>query len=413
MTAHWKAQARIVVTGLGAVTPLGMSLEQSWRACRDGVCAIKKSTLDTGDLGPSPFEALLALPPEDPVQALETTLGHKIGASLDSVAAYALLAASEALAHAGLERADLGRAGIVFGHGIGGIHTQEAGYARFYAKKSARLHPLSVPKIMVSAPASAIAIEYGVHGPTFAVSSACASSGHALAQAALIIGAGLADIVIAGGAEAIAAPGCVAAWDGLRAMSPSACRPFSKDRDGMAIGEGAAALVLESEAHAARRGVQPIATLAGFGMSSDASHWTQPALDSAVGAMRDACVQADVLDLRNILISAHGTGTPLNDKNEALAIRTLFGDRASGHTVIATKSAHGHLIGASTAVQTAIGLCALRDGLAPPILNYLGADPECDLDLVLETPRPIASRTLLVNAFAFGGLNASVVFRAL
>jgi nodulation protein E len=299
----------------------------------------------------------------------------------------------------------------VFGHGIGGVHTQEAGYARFFGKQSARMHPLTVPKIMVSAPASAIAIEYGAHGPTFAIASACASSGHALAQAALLIQSGIAEIVIAGGSEAIATPGCIAAWDGLRAMSPTTCRPFSTGRDGMAIGEGAAALVLESEDHAAKRGAAIVAELAGYGMSSDATHWTQPDLAGATTAMRQACTQAGVLEGDAILISTHGTGTPLNDANEAQAIRALFGERARRHPVIATKSSHGHLIGASTAVQAALALCALRDRVAPAILNYLGPDPDCDVDLVLGETRPIGCETLLVNAFAFGGLNASIAFQ--
>jgi nodulation protein E len=404
---------RILVTGIGAVTPLGVTLEQSWRACRAGEGAIRKHTMTPGESGPPPFEANLALVPEDPTPKLEETLARKIGASLDPVALYALAAATEAIAASGLDRAALANAGVVFGHGIGGVHTQEAGYQRFFGKQSARMHPLSVPKIMVSAPASAIAIEYGAHGPTFAVASACASSGHALAQAAMLIQAGLADVVITGGSEAIASPGSIVAWDGLRAMSPTTCRPFSAGRDGMAIGEGAASLVLESAEHATRRGATALAEFAGFGMSSDATHWTQPDLAGAMAAMRSACAQAGVLDTRNLLISTHGTGTPLNDKNEAQAIRELFGDRAHSHPVIATKSSHGHLIGASSAAQAALAICALRDRVAPPVLNYLGPDPDCDVDLVLGQARPISCEAALVNSFAFGGLNASVVFRAI
>ena len=403
---------RVAVTGLGAISPLGLSLEASWKACLAGNGAIRKHAMDASEFGPPAFEASLALVPEDPTPALEAQLGKKVGASLDPFALYALAAAVDAIAEAGLERDALSKAGIVFGHGIGGIHTLESGYERFYGKKSARLHPLSVPKIMVSAPASAIAIEFGAHGPTFAIASACASSGHALAQGAMLIRSGFCELVIVGGSEAIATPGCIAAWEGLRAMSPSTCRPFSIERDGMAIGEGAGAIVLESFAHARARGATIRAELAGFGMSSDATHWTQPDLAGAVASMSAACEQAGVLEKSNLLISAHGTGTPLNDKNEAQAIHAVFGARAKSHPVIATKSAHGHLIGASTAVQAALALRALEDKLAPPILNYLGPDPECDLDLVVEKPRRIECQAVLVNAFAFGGLNASIVFRA-
>jgi nodulation protein E len=263
---------------------------------------------------------------------------------------------------------------------------------------------------MVSAPVSAIAIEFGITGPVFATSSACASSAHAIAQGASLIAGGLADIAIVGGSEAMASPGGMRSWEGLQAMSEVACRPFSAGRDGMAIGEGGAALVIERESHAIARGAKPLGYYMGAGLSSDAFHWTQPSLEGATSAMRRAIEAGDLLDGGEVLISAHGTGTPLNDKNEAAAIRGLFGD--GGHPVIATKSAHGHLIGASAAAQAVIALRGLTEGLAPPILNYLGPDEECaGLDLVLGAARPIKARSLLVNAFAFGGLNASLAFR--
>ncbi|MES1200389.1 MAG: beta-ketoacyl-[acyl-carrier-protein] synthase family protein [Pseudomonadota bacterium] len=401
----------VVVTGLGAVSPLGLDLEQSWTACRDGACAIKVETIEPGENGPSPFKAAVARVPGDPVPALEAKLGHKIGASLDLFATYALVAAAEAIADAGLSRDQLGEAGVVFGHGVGGVYTLDHGYERFYGRKMGRLHPMSIPRLMVSAPVSAISMEFGIKGPVFAVASACASSGHAVAQAVGLIRGGLAECVVVGGSEAIAVPGSLAAWDGLRAMTTTACRPFSTGRDGMAIGEGAASMILETRAHAERRGAQVRAVIAGLGMSSDANHWTQPSREGAMAAMRKACTEAGVLEAEGLLISTHGTGTPLNDSNEAESINALFGARAKSHTVVATKSAHGHLIGASTALQAVLGLRALEEKLAPPVLNYLGPDPECDLDLVLGEARPIEARTLLVNSFAFGGLNASLVIK--
>jgi nodulation protein E len=265
---------------------------------------------------------------------------------------------------------------------------------------------------MVSAPVSAIAIEFGVTGPVFATSSACASAAHAIAQGAAMITAGLADLAVVGGSEAMACPGGMRSWEGLQAMSETTCRPFSKGRDGMSIGEGGAALVLERESHAAARGATPLAYYLGAGMTSDAFHWTQPSLEGALGCMRQACEAGGFFADESVLISAHGTGTPLNDKNEAAAIRELFGERASAHPVIATKSSHGHVIGASPAVQAVIALQGLTLGLAPPILGYLGEDEDCaGLDLVLGAARPIASKSLLVNAFAFGGLNCSLAFR--
>jgi nodulation protein E len=264
---------------------------------------------------------------------------------------------------------------------------------------------------MVSAPVSAIAKEFGIEGPVFAVSSACSSSGHAIAQAALLIASGLTDVAIVGGSDAIATPACLAAWDNLRAVSATACRPFSVGRDGMAVGEGAAALVLESADHARARGVPIIAELAGIGMSSDAGHLTQPKKEGALVSMRQACAAAGVTHAENLLISAHGTGTPLNDANEMSAIAEVFGERTPTHHVIATKSAHGHLMGASTALQAVLGLCALKHKLAPPILNFLAPEPECQLSLMTGEARPISSKALLVNSFAFGGLNTSLILK--
>jgi nodulation protein E len=268
-----------------------------------------------------------------------------------------------------------------------------------------------VPKVMVSAPVSAVAMEFKIRGPVFAVSSACASSGHAIAQGAGFIRSGECDVAVVGGSEAIVTPCCLRAWEGLQAMSPTTCRPFSMGRDGMAIGEGGAVLVLEALEHAQARGATILAELSGVGLSSDAFHWTQPSLEGAVKAMSRACEQAGVLDGRQVLISTHGTGTPLNDKNEAAAIQAVFREHAGRHPVIATKSAHGHLIGAATALQGVIALMGLRDGLAPPILNMLEPDPECALDLVLGEARPIDAEAMLLNSFAFGGLNTSLVFR--
>ena len=403
----------IVVTGLGAISALGLTTVENWASARDGRSGIKPHIFDPGPRGPEPHTTPAALVEGDVVGTLEATLGRRIGASLDPFALYALKACHEALASAGLIGAAAleHRCAVVLGHGFAGIHTLEASYERFYGQHLGKLHPLSVPKVMVSAPVSAVAMEFGVKGPVFAVSSACASSGHAIAQGAALIGSGQADIAIVGGSEAIATPACLRAWEGLQAMSSTTCRPFSTGRDGMSIGEGAAAIILERESHATARGARIVGRLSGVGFSSDAHHWTQPSLEGAVEAMRAALTQAEIEGDQAILISTHGTGTPLNDKNEAAAIHAVFGGEALRHPVIATKSAHGHLIGASTALQAVIGLMAIEEGIAPPILGYLGRDPECDLNLTLGTGRTIDAKSLLLNAFAFGGLNTSLLFR--
>ncbi len=404
---------RIVVTGLGAICSLGHNADDCWRAARDGHAGIAPHVFDPGPNGPDPHTTPCALVDGDPLAPLEAALGRRIGASLDLFSLFALTAAHEALAQAGLIGDDrlAERGAVVLGHGFAGIHSLEKSYERFYGQRTAKLHPLTVPRVMVSAPASAVAMEFKVRGPVFAVSSACSSSGHAIAQGAALIAAGAADIAVVGGSEAIATPGCLRAWDALGAMSPTVCRPFSTGRDGMTLGEGAGMLVLESLASARARGAPILAEFAGAGMSSDAFHWTQPSLDGAVSAMRRALTQAGALEAPSILVSAHGTGTPLNDKNEAAALHAVFGESVMNHPVIATKSAHGHLIGAASAVQGILALKALAARTAPPIQGWLGPDPDCALDLVLGGPRAIAAEILLLNAFAFGGLNTSLVFR--
>ncbi len=404
---------RIVVTGLGAVSGLGADVKANFAAALAGEGAIRRRSFDPGPEGPEAYEMPAALVEGDLVAPLETALGRRIGASLDPFALFALASAQEALAqagligHAALER----RTALVLGHGFAGIHTLEASYLRYFGRKSARMHPLTVPKVMVSAPASAVAMSFGIRGPVFAVSSACASSGHAIAQGAGFIATGACDLAVVGGSEAIATPGCLKAWDGLQAMSPTACRPFSAGRDGMAIGEGGAVLVLEELEHARARGAAILAECAGVGLSSDAFHWTQPSLEGAVSAMTAALAAADLGPKARLLVSTHGTGTLLNDRNEAAALHAVLGDAIVDTPIIATKSAHGHLIGATAALQAVLALEALRSGKAPPILNHLGRDPECDLDLVLGEPRDIFAEAALVNAFAFGGLNASLAFR--
>jgi nodulation protein E len=389
---------------MGAICALGMTAAQAWAGARDGKAGIADNLFDPGPNGPAPHTTATALVAGDVVGALEAALGRRVGASLDLFSIFALKSAHEALDQAGLIGSPaLERAAVVLGHGFAGIHTLEQSYERFYGQKLARVHPLTVPRVMVSAPVSAVAMEFGVRGPVFAVSSACASSGHAIAQGASLIAAGQAQIAIVGGSEAIATAACLRAWEGLQAMSATTCRPFSAGRDGMVIGEGGGVLVLEGLDHALARGAPILAELAGVGLSSDAFHWTQPSLEGAVAAMGAALDQAGARDAERVLISTHGTGTPLNDRNEAAAIHAVFGTRAKDHPVIATKSAHGHLIGAASVVQGVIGLMAVAEGLAPPILNFTGPDPECDLDLVLGV--------LLLNAFAFGGLNTCLVFR--
>jgi nodulation protein E len=405
---------RIAVTGLGAVSGLGASARANWEAARDGRSGIAPHRFEGGAHAPEPVTFPAALTPDGVQAPLEARLGRKVSGSVDRFALLALCAAFEAIDQAGLvEHPALAqRTAVVLGHGQGGQETLEKSYERFFGLKSQRMHPSTVPKIMVSGGVSAVAMQFGIRGPVFATSSACASSAHAIVQGAGLIHTGLADVAVVGGSEAIATPGCMAGWQAIQALAQTTCRPFSKDRDGMVMGDGGAVLVLEDWAHAEERGAQILGEFLGAGMSSDAFHITQPSLEGTSAAMRQACAAAQLADGEEVLISAHGTGTPLNDRNEAASIHAVFGEAARRHPVIATKSAHGHLIGGSAALQAVIALQALREGVAPPVLNFNEADPECDLRLVLGEAQPIAARRALVNAFAFGGLNVSMAFAA-
>lgn len=405
---------RIAITGLGAVSALGHTAAANWEAVRAGRGGIARHVFDGGPHAPEPVSLPAALTADGFQAALEARCGRKLASTLDRFALLALAAAHEALDRAGLlEHPALDqRTAVVLGHGQGGQETLEKGYERFFGLKAQRTHPASVPKVMVSGAVSAVAMQFGVHGPVFATSSACASSAHAIVQGAGLIATGLVDIAVVGGSEAIATPGSMAGWQAIQALAGETCRPFSRDRDGMVMADGGAVLVLEDMDHARARGAEILGEFLGAGMTSDAFHITQPSLEGTSGAMRRAVAVAGLEDADEVLISAHGTGTPLNDKNEAASIRAVFGDAARRHPVIATKSAHGHLIGGSAALQSVITLQALRAGLAPPVLNFNAPDPECDVDLVVGQVRPIKARHALVNAFAFGGLNVSMAFAA-
>ncbi|HEY2750937.1 beta-ketoacyl-[acyl-carrier-protein] synthase family protein [Phenylobacterium sp.] len=405
---------RIAVTGLGAVSALGASTDENWQAVSAGRGGIARCVIGDSPYGPGGLELPMARVAEGYGAALDEALGRPTSGGLDPFAAFALAPALEALEQSGL-RGDAvlkERTAIIFGHGQGGLATLEAGYERFFGMKQARMHPSTVPKVMVSAGVSAAAMAFEIRGPVFSISSACASSAHAIAQGAAMIAMGQVDAALVGGSEAVSTAGSVRAWEAIRAMSPVTCRPFSADRDGMVLGEGGAVLMLEAWDHAQARGATILGELVGWGMSSDAFHITQPSPEGQARAIRQAATQAGVLERDDILISAHGTGTPLNDAAETSSLVEVFGDRARAMPVIATKSAHGHLIGGSAALQSVLGLRALAEGLAPPIQNFTRRDPACDLDLVVGEARPITAGLLLQNAFAFGGLNVALLFAA-
>ncbi|HET8774525.1 MAG TPA: beta-ketoacyl-[acyl-carrier-protein] synthase family protein [Thermoanaerobaculia bacterium] len=392
---------KVVVTGLGIVSPFGRGKEAALDALRNArsgvraIASIDASALNCRIAGEVPGE-------------LTEHRGH------DRFTRFALLAAEEAAAQAGDLGVEPERIGVLIGTGLGGCETLDNSYRKLYAENG-RIHPLGIPTSMYNAAASAVATKLGAKGVSYAIVSACASSAHAIGVAAQAIRTGQADAVLAGGADAPLSFGIVRAWEALRVLAidnehpEDACRPFSADRKGLVLAEGSAVLVLESFENARRRGAEILGEIAGFGATSDAGHVTDPSADGAARAMRLALADARLNSVD--YINAHGTGTRANDPTETAAIHAVFG--AGAPPVSSTKSLHGHAMGASGAIEIASSLLALRDGFLPPTINLREPDPACDLDYVSEGPREARAETFLSNSFGFGGMNAVVALRLL
>ena len=398
---------RVVITGMGCVSALGTTAASTWDGMREGRSGI--GTLI--GLDDPLLRTRIAAQAKDFNAA--DHFDEKRLVLLDPVSQYALVAAREAVAQAGLEAGgDWGeRTAVVIGTGIGGASTQEQMAKRLYAEGNPRVHPMVIVRVMPNAPAAQISLELGLRGPTFAVASACASSNHALGQALLLLRSGAADVALAGGTEACITLGTVKAWEAMRVLADDTCRPFSQGRRGLVLGEGAGVFVLETLEHAQARGAHILAEFAGVGMSADAADIVMPDASGAARAMREALTQGGLTPEDVDYINAHGTGTPANDSTETRAIRALFGSHADALAVSSTKSMHGHALGAGGAIELVAVIGALREGVVPPTINYLGPDPECDLNVVPNTAQRRPVRAALSNSFAFGGLNAVLALR--
>jgi nodulation protein E len=333
---------------------------------------------------------------------------------LDRFAQFAVIAAREAVAYAGVEWTPelRERAAIITGSCVGGQSTEDVGFHEVYKLGHNRVHPLTIPKTMANAGASHISMEFGITGPSYTISTACSSAAHAIGQAYWMIRGGSTDLAITGGSEAPFSFGILKAWEAMRVVSPERCRPFSRDRRGMILGEGAAMFVLEPLEAARARGAAVHAEIVGFGMSADANHITQPSAEGAARAMRAALRDAAIAPEQIGYVNAHGTATPANDVTEAAAIRAVFGAHTDRLAVSSTKSMHGHALGASAALECLATALALRDGVLPPTANFTELDPECDLDVIPNQARPAEVEYALSNSFAFGGLNAVLVLRS-
>jgi nodulation protein E len=395
---------------MGCVSSLGVDKASTWQALIAGASGIRPILKFAEGQDELSFEGVGASVPEGAEASLHENFDEKQLSGVDPFSTFAAIATMEALKQAGLwgDQPRLSQAAIVYGSASGGNLAIEAGYRRMFYSRLPNVHPMTIPRFMNSAAISHLSMLFGVRGHSLAISSACASSAHAIGEAMHLIRAGRASVAITGGSDASLTFGSLQGWKALQAMAPDTCRPFSIDRKGLVLGEGAASLILEDETHALNRGADILAEVAGYGSTADARHITQPDAESAAAAIRAAHADAKVGDDAPLLISAHGTGTRLNDRTEAAALQMAYPKSLERHLVIATKSAHGHMLGASGAMEFLIAILALKEGLAPPIFGYLGADPECDLPLVL-TPEPIACEAAVSASFAFGGLNCVLI----
>ncbi len=409
---------RVVITGLGAITPLGLSVAETWDgllAGRSGIDQVR--AFDTRDLRTTFAGQVKGFNPGD-------YMDYKEARRLDPYIQFALAATKEAVADAGLDLSQEipVRVGVIVGSGIGGIQTMIENSAVVEKRGLRRVSPFFIPNLLVDSAAGKIAIEYGLHGPNFAVVNACASGTAATGEAFELIRRGDADVMLAGGAEAALVPIVMAGFDVMGALSQrnddpaGACRPFSVDRDGFVMSEGSAMLVLESLDHAQARGARIYAEMIGYGNSADAYHMAAPHSEGrgAVDAMRMALtkaaaygVQAEDVDY----VNAHGTATQLNDVGETKAIKEIFGDHAYRLKISSTKSMTGHLLGAAGALEAMVCAKVIEMGMIPPTINLHNPDPECDLDYTPLVARQASVNVTLSNSFGFGGHNSSVMLR--
>ncbi|MFG1361136.1 beta-ketoacyl-[acyl-carrier-protein] synthase family protein [Xanthobacter pseudotagetidis] len=398
---------RVVITGLGAISSIGANVAEHLASLKAGKVGIGPTRLmDGAQLRVKCFAEAADFNPDAFLEPRQRGL-------MDRNSELALGAAREAVAAAGdaLEGVAPEKAGVIYGASVG-FQSIEDGYQRLNATPPGRPHPFTVPRSMPSSSASQISMAHRVLGPSFAVASACSSASHAIGLSFHMIRSGLLDVALTGGSEAPHTLGFLKAWEALRVLSPDGCRPFSADRNGLVLGEAGGVVVLEEMERARGRGAEILAEVVGFGMSADGNDLTAPDGTSTARAMRLALADAGIAPEAIDYVSAHGTGTVLNDKTEAAALRAVFGERLAKVPVSSTKSMHGHCLGAAGALGVLATVLAMREGFVPPTMGYRVPDPDCAIDCVPNAARDHAVDHALVNAFAFGGLNAVLALKA-
>ena len=401
---------RVAITGIGSISSLGHNAGEIWKALEAGKSGIGPVTrADAAKLHVGKIAA--EVKGYDESQHFDDTELLLF----DRYTQFALHAAREAIEQSGIdfEQDGLGEeTASIVASGVGGWDTIDSAYSRLMVEKKPRVHPFTVPRMMISAAASQVSMKYGLRGPTFCVSSACSSANHAMGEAYWMVRSGRVRAAVAGGAEAEITLTSQRAWESIRVMAPDTCRPFSKGRRGMVIGEGAGMIVMERLEDAQARGAEILAEIVGYGLSADAGDIVMPDKDGAAKALRLALETGGLNPGDVDYINAHGTGTQQNDVTETAAIRQVFGDHADSLAVSSTKSMHGHALGAAGALEMVVTVKAMTEGVLPQTANYQEPDPACDLDYVPNEPRDAAIRAAVSNSFAFGGLNAVIALKA-
>ena len=405
---HSNGRRRVVVTGQGVVTPLGTGVDKFWSGLKSGTCGIREvQSFETDELY---ITIAGEVPDFDP---RERELSKQL-LMADKYSQYAGCAAREAVAQSGLETpisdADAYRTACVIGSGVGGLTTLEFSYKMLFKENKRATHPLTLLKAIGSSASAHVSIEYGIKGPTFGVVSACSTATHSIGVVYQMIRSGLVDTGIAGAAEASLNWGATRAWQAMRVLSPDGLFPFSKTRNGTVLAEGSGILVLEEYEKAKARGAPILAELMGFGMTADAADMVNPSIDGASTAMQIALDDAQLAPSDIDYINAHGTATAVNDVNETRAIKHVFGNAANNLSISSTKSMHGHTLGACGGIEAAASIKALEENFIPPTIGLKEPDPECDLDYTPNEGKKRDVNYVMSNSFAFGGLNAVLVF---
>jgi nodulation protein E len=408
--AKANGERRVVVTGTGVVTPIGLDVDTFWDSMKAGKCGV--TALEGFPLEDLKILIAAQIKDFDPKARLKHFQRDKLVMHADRYSWFAAAAADEAVKQSGLEFpiADPYRSACIIGSGAGGLVTYENSYRSLFLEGKRATHPLTLLRIIGSSASAHVGIEFSIKGPTFATCSACSTATHALGIARDYIKNGVVDVAIAGASESVINYGTMKAWQALHVLSPEGCFPFAKKRNGTVLGEGAGILVMESLEHAQERGANILAEVVGYGMSSDAKDMVNPDIEGPMVAMKDALADAGLSPSDIDYLNAHGTATSINDANETRAIKAVFGNHAKNLAISSTKSMHGHPLGAGGGIEAAACIRAMRENWVPPTIGLDEPDPECDLDYIPNEGRDKEVTYAMSNSFAFGGLNAVIIF---